>query len=165
MRKIFLVIILLIGLTALYSYADMEEHMRGSGKMSSADYGEAEYGHMSYYPQMMGYGMMGPGMMMGPCMMGGGMMGLGMMGYGGYGMMGSGMMGYGMGAGMMWKYDNVEAYQKFLDDTADLRRQLYTKRFEYFEALRNLRTKSETLKKLEKEIQELRRKISEKVPK
>jgi hypothetical protein len=144
----------------------MEEHMKNPRVMSSSGYEEIEYEY-KFYPQMMrygGYGMMTPGMMMGPCIMGGGMMGLGMMGYGGYSMMGAGMMGYGMGAEMMWKY-NIEAYQKFLDETADLRKQLHTKRFEYFEALRNLRTKSETLKKLEKEIQELKRKITEKMPK
>jgi len=69
-------------------------------------------------------------------------------------------LGYGMGFGM-WGY-NAERYQKFLNETADLRKELHNKRFEYFEALRNSKTKTETVTELEKEIQELQGKIYEK---
>jgi hypothetical protein len=113
---------------------------------------------------MMGYG--GYGGMMGPGMMGHhnmmhGMMGPGMMGYGGYGMMNPGMMGYGKGPGTMGGY-NYEANQKFLSDTADLRKELHNKKFEYFEAARNPDTKPDTVKNLEKEIWDLQKKISDK---
>ena len=86
-------------------------------------------------------------------------------GYGGYGM-GPGMMGgyggYGMGPG--WGYDQSEECQKFLDDTAKLRKEIHGKRFEYFEAYRNPDTKSETLAKLDREIRALQEKIYEKAP-
>jgi cytochrome c553 len=65
-------------------------------------------------------------------------MGPGMMGSYGYGM-GPGMMGgYGMGLGMMGPgyHGESEACQKFLDENAGLRKELYNKRFEYSEALR-----------------------------
>ena len=100
-----------------------------------------------------GYGM-GPGMMGGYGGYGGGYgMGPGMMG--GYG-------GYGMGPG--WGYDQSEECQKFLDDTAKLRKEIHGKRFEYFEAYRNPDTKSETLAKLDREIRALQEKIYEKAP-
>ena len=65
-------------------------------------------GHMGYGG---GYMMGGPGMM-GP-------------GYGGH-------MGYGPGYGGAYDKDT----QKFLDETADLRKELHDKRFEYMEAVR-----------------------------
>jgi hypothetical protein len=86
---------------------------------------------------------------------------------------------YGMGPGMMhrgWEpgmrergrggygYRQSEECQKFLKDTIDLRKQLHTKRFEYSEAYRDPKTKSEQLSKLEKEINDLQRKIVEKAP-
>ena len=51
----------------------------------------------------------------------------------GYHMMGPGYGGHMMG----WRsgYD-----QKYLDETADVRKELNTKRFEYFEAIRNPKT-------------------------
>ncbi|RMG74064.1 MAG: hypothetical protein D6710_02130 [Nitrospirae bacterium] len=76
--------------------------------------------------------------------------------------MGPGM-GYGMGPGMMG-YGYSKDYQKFLDETRDLRKQLNEKRFEYFEALRNPDTKPETIEKLQKEIFKLQKKIYEKSP-
>jgi hypothetical protein len=91
--------------------------------------------------------------------------GYGMMG-GGYGM-GPGMMGgYGMGSGMMGPgyYNRSEECQKFLDESAGLRKELYDKRFEYMEALRNPETTSETDAKLRKEIDELRQEIYKKTP-
>jgi cytochrome c553 len=105
----------------------------------------------------MGPGMMGGGFGMGPGMMGGYGMGPGMMGgYGGYGM-GPGMMGPGY-------YGQSEACQKFLDENAVLRKELYNKRFEYSEALRNPKTTSETSAKLEKEIRKLQEKIYKNAP-
>jgi hypothetical protein len=103
MKRIIILSILLVGLMAVYGYADQGGHMKG-GMMGSPGYGETQKNPMAGYG---GQGMMRPGMMgyggygMGPGMMGyGGYgMGPGMMGYGGYGM-GSGMMGYG-GCGNM----------------------------------------------------------------
>jgi len=123
---------------------------------------------------MGGYGM-GPGMMggygMGPGMMGGYGMGPGMMG--GYGM-GPGMMGgYGMGPCMMGRYsyqgdsgykDYAEKYQKFLNDTTQLRRELHDKQFDYFEAMRNPEANHEKITKLENEIHDLQKEINEKAP-
>lgn len=98
-----------------------------------------------------GYGMMGPGMMHG----------------GGYGM-GPGMMGggYGMGPGMMGPgyYQQNEACQKFLDDTAGTRKELNMKRYEYFEAIRNPKTTPETVAKLEKELRDIQEKVYSKAP-
>jgi len=99
-----------------------------------------------------GYGR-GPGMM-GQGMMGRGIMGGGMMG--GQGMMGPGMMGPG--------YYQSEQCQKFLDETATLRKELYNKRYEYMEAFRNPKTTPETTAKLEKEVRELQNKIHKKAP-
>jgi hypothetical protein len=144
-------------------------------------------------PGMMGHGYgMGPGMMgygygMGPGMMGYGWgMGPGMMGYGRWGMgpgmmgygcgMGPGMMGYGwgMGPGMMYgrgpgyyghySKEQAEKEKKFLDETKDLRKQLYMKRFDYMEAARNPKTSAETLSKLRKEIGDLYEEIYKKSP-
>lgn len=104
------------------------------------------------------------GQYMGPGMMGGGMMGRGMMGQGmmGGGMMGRGMMGQGMmGGGMMGPgySGQSEECQKFLDETSGLRKDLFNKRFEYFEAYRNPKTSPETIANLEKEIKELQEKM------
>jgi hypothetical protein len=105
-------------------------------------------------------GMMGGGM--GQGMMGRGMMGNGMMGNG---MMGNGMMGNGMmGGGMMGGYYQSEECQKFLDETAGLRKELHDKRFEYSEAYRNSKTTPETLVKLERDIFDLQKKIFAKAP-
>jgi hypothetical protein len=139
-----------------------------------------------------GYGM-GPGMM-GPGWGGGYGMGPGMMGGGGYGGgycpncgaylgprggygMGPGMMGpgygggYGMGPGMMgpgWGarqgYGLSEECQKYFDESAGMRKELYNKRFEYFEATRNPKTTPETAAKLEKELWDLQQKIYSQAP-
>ncbi len=140
-------------------------------------------------PCMMGGYGMGPGMMGGCGMMGGHGMGGGMMGgcgmghgmmggcgkgpgmMGGHGKMGgcgmgSGMMGgHGMGHGMMGGCAHDEEQQKFLDETADLRKELHGKKFDYFEALRKSDTKPETISKLIVEIRELQKKIYEKARK
>ncbi len=170
MKRVFIITILIVGLVATYSFAHMQGGMMGSDTMmgSQSQQQTSEIPQTGWYspcPHMMGYGgygMMGPGMMGqgGYGMMGQGMMGQGMMGQGGYGMMGPGMMGQGMGSGT-WGY-NAESYQKLLDDTADLRKELHNKKFEYFEVLRNPKTKPETITKFEKEIQELQKKIYKK---
>jgi len=85
-------------------------------------------------------------------------------GWGGYGMgvgYGGHMMGYGHMGPMMGGYGYD---QKFLDETAELRKELNDKRFEYFEALRNPQTTPEKVATLEKEIYELQSKIYEKSP-
>lgn len=101
-----------------------------------------------------GYGMGdGPAACEGPGTCGG--PGYGRMGYG-RGMMGP---GYGMpGPG------RFEGDEEFLNETADLRKQLHDKRFEYFEKARDSKTDEETLANLEKEIDELRDQIREKAP-
>ena len=79
--------------------------------------------------------------------------------------------GYGMGTGYMMGFGpgsctgTYGVDQKFLDETRDLRKDLQSKRFEYFEAIRNPETTPETIAKLEKEITELQQKIYEKAPK
>jgi len=87
----------------------------------------------------------------GPC--GGWDMGPGMMGGYGYG-------GYGQRRG----YSQNKECQKFLDDTAKLRKELHEKRFEYSEAIRNSKTSPETITGLEKEIRQLQENISSKAP-
>jgi hypothetical protein len=84
---------------------------------------------------------------------------------------GGGHMGYGYGGHMMGPgygghmYGERGGYdQKFLDETADLRKELHSKKFEYFEAVRNPETDSTTITKLEKEIREIQEKIYEKAP-
>jgi hypothetical protein len=112
-------------------------------------------GHM-----MGGYGghMMGQGY-------GGHMMG---QGYGGH-MMGQGYGGHMMGPGYGGHMKDREgpgygADKEFLDETADLRKALHEKKFEYFEASRNPETDPATLTKLDKELYEIKSKIREKAP-
>jgi hypothetical protein len=62
--------------------------------------------------------------------------------------------GYGPAAGWRGAYD-----QKYLDQTADLRRQLNDTRFDYQEAIRTPKTSPETVAKLEKEIGDLQEKL------
>ena len=91
---------------------------------------------------------------------------------GGQGMMSSGA--YGMGLGMMGgscDYEKgkrivyqSEKCQKFLDETAELRKELHEKRFAYYEAIRDPKTTTEEITKLEKELQELQGKIYAKKP-
>jgi len=61
----------------------------------------------------------------------------------------------------MWGYDS-NRYDKFLNDTVDLRRALHNRRFDYNEALRNREVKHDDLIKMEKEMLELQMKIKEK---
>jgi hypothetical protein len=149
---IFLIIALIIS-TAAIAYADCSRNDRQGWN----------YCHYcgQYLGQRGGYGMMGGGYDMGPGMMGG----QGMMG-GGYGM-GPGMMGGQgmMGSGMMGGYGQSEECQKFLDETSKERKELYNKRYEYFEAYRNPKTTPETIEKLEKEMQALQGEIYKKAQK
>lgn len=77
-------------------------------------------------------------------------------GYGGH------MMGPGYGGHMSGKRGGYD--KKFLDETADMRKELHNKNFEYFEAVRNSETDNTTITKLEKEIREIQEKIYEKAP-
>jgi hypothetical protein len=54
--------------------------------------------------------------------------------------------------------------RKFFDETADLRREMHNKRFEYSEAIRNPESDSETITKLENEIRDLQDQIHAKSP-
>jgi hypothetical protein len=178
MKRAILTTIIILGLAVVPGYAQMGGgHMSDQGMMSSPGYGETKGYDRSQYPGM-GSGMMGPGMMgYGECgMMGSGHMGgRGMMGQGrmgGYGMMGQGHMGGMMGSGGygMRGYDAEtyekyqEKYQKFLDETASLRKKLHNKKFDYSEAIRNPDTTRATMLKIEKEILDLKWEIYEKSP-
>lgn len=156
MKRAILITFLVLALSASYVQAQMGRGMMGGGQQQSS----SEQAQQPY-PYQMSPGMMGPGMM------GGGMMGRGMMGGGmgmmGPGMMGPGMMGYGMGSG--GGYGDPEKYNKFLDDTVDLRKKIQDKTFEYYEAMRNPKTTMGSLAKKEKEINELQQKLYEKAQK
>ena len=177
MKRVLLITFLILGLTASYSFAQMgqghmgdEGHMSGQGMM-----GQGYAGSQGQPQQGMPYGQMPYGGGYHPCQQ---MMGPGMMGYGGYGMMGQGHMGGMMGPGMMGygkgygqqgydaeSYEKYqEDYQRFLEETADLRKQMHNKKFEYSEAIRNPETKRETVMNLEKEMRDLQWKIYEKSP-
>ena len=88
---------------------------------------------------------------------------------GGYDMMGDGHVMMGDGHGMMGdgrgnnSWSNEER-QKFLNDTAELRREMNNKRFDYNEARRNPKTTRQQLSKMEKEMIDLRDKIYDKAP-
>lgn len=78
---------------------------------------------------------------------------------GGYGHMGPGYGHMGPGYGYGWEGDSEEA-KKFLDETADIRRELHEMRFDLREAYRTGdEAKAEAI---EKEIEELRDKLAEK---
>jgi hypothetical protein len=113
-----------------------------------------------YLDSQRGHGR-GPGMMrgygMGSNMMGGGR---------GYHMGPRMRGGYGMGPGMMEPsyYTQSEECQKFFDNTSKMRKELYNKRYDYFEAVRNPKSTTESIAKLEKEIRDLQEKIYAKAP-
>ena len=79
-------------------------------------------------------------------------------------MMGQGYGGHMMGSMMGWGGQGAGPDTKFLDEIADLRKDLHEKRFEYFEASRNSGNDSETLAGLEKEIYDIQSKIRDKAP-
>jgi hypothetical protein len=136
------------------------------------------------YPGMMHHqGMMG-GYGMGPGMMGGGQQGWNHCPYCGQ-HLGQYRSGYGMGPGMMrggygspvhpWMGGSqglmapgpnvrVETCQKFLDSTADMRKELHQKRFEYFEATRSPGSSPESTAGLEKDIRDLHLKVISQAP-
>lgn len=156
MKKIVFIAVAVLFLSAGLVSAQME-HMMGEAPPQGA---EEELCPMGYPPGMMGYGMMGYGM--GPGMMGYGM-GHGMKGYGmGPGMMGYGMMGCGMGPGMMgygmMDFDKDE-YEKFLDNTRDLRKEMHMKKFDYFEAMRDPEKNKEKIDKIRSEMKDIKKKI------
>jgi hypothetical protein len=96
-----------------------------------------------------GTGGWGGGHMMGP-------------GYGGGHMMGP---GYGhMGGWTGQGYETSQTDQNFFDKTADLRKELHEKRFEYFEAQRDPKTTNKALAKLEIKIYGIQENIYEKSP-
>jgi len=149
---------LMVGLALVISFFILS----GIGSAQGPGYGPGMMGGGwggSYCPYCGAY--QGPrgGYGMGPGMMGG---------YGGWGH------GYGMGPGMMYgrgpgygRYGQgvpSEGCQKFLDETAALRKELHNKRYEYFEAVRNPKAKPEDVAKQEKEIRDLQEKIYAKNP-
>ena len=97
--------------------------------------------------------------------------GNGMYGYGnhmmdGYPMMGPGMTGGAYGCPMTaWTGSNAAAgqYDKFLDNTVSLRKQLHDAEFNYYEARRDPNTNPERLQAMEKEISELQAGLQEQV--
>lgn len=82
-------------------------------------------------------------------------------GYGNH-MMGPGYGGYMTGPMIGWRSSGYD--QKFLDETADLRKELHNKKLEYFEVTRNPGTQPETIAKLQKETRELQEKFYAKTP-
>ena len=87
-------------------------------------------------------------------------------GWGGGHMMGQGygnhMMGNGQMMGQMGSGGQQD--QKFLDETADLRKELHNKKFEYFEEVRSNDSKPEMISKMEKDIFDIQQKIRDKSP-
>lgn len=106
----------------------------------------------SYWRRGWGYGMRGGGYGIGPGMMEG------------YGMWPRMMYGYGPGMMGPGYYNQSEECQKFLEESAGLRKEIHDKRFEYLEALRNPKTTTETNAKLQKDIDELQQEIYKKTP-
>jgi len=99
------------------------------------------------------------GGMMNGGMMGGGMMNDGMMGgQGRWGMGCNGMMG-----GAMMSQMSPGQQQAFMNQTADLRKQMMEKRFAYMEAMRNPNTTPQELAKIEKEMLTLRTEMMDKM--
>lgn len=93
-------------------------------------------------------------------------------GYYNYGpgvMMGQGMMQFGLGPGMVrgvgvMGYISTETFQKFFDETRELRKELNGLMFDYAELLRRPTVNQEERVKLENRIMELRQKVYDKAP-
>ncbi|MBU0675427.1 MAG: hypothetical protein KJ950_12350 [Proteobacteria bacterium] len=84
-------------------------------------------------------------------------------------MMGQGMLQYGMGPGMIrgigvMGYISTEAFQKFFDETKDLRRELNTLMFDYSEMLRDPKADSKERVNIENKIMGLRQQVYDKAP-
>jgi len=151
-KKTVIASILAIGLAGGTAFAQMQTN---TGQLNQQMHGNMRTGCMMN------------GKMMGPGMMGGGMMGGGMMGMHGN-MMGGGQGNWGMGCngmmgGGMMNRMTPEQQQTFMDQTADLRKQMMEKRFAYREAMRNPSTTPQDLAKVEKEMLGLRAKMMEKM--
>lgn len=144
MKKIIL-LALITGLTAGFA------HAHGNGWGGNQNRGPGKMGG--------GYG----GYMTGPGRMGGGYQGNMM----GPGMGAPDMMGdrYGDCPCSQWfgqDYQRNDQYQKFMEETRNLRRKLNEKQFEYKELRRNPNSKTEQISSLEKEIIELQRQLQDK---
>ena len=96
----------------------------------------------------------GPGFRTGPGMMSGSGMERGP----GHGGMGPDLWGYHYTKRM------TANCEKFLDDTVQFRKEYFSKRFDYYEALRNPKTTAEVLGKLEAEMADLNQKVWAKNP-
>jgi hypothetical protein len=79
----------------------------------------------------------------------------------GYGYEGH-MMGPGYGGYMYARSGGYD--QKFLDETADLRKELHNKEFEYFEEIRNPVTGTGKVTKLEKRFRPFRKSFTKRYP-
>lgn len=84
-----------------------------------------------------------------------------------YGMMGPGMMGnggYNTCPGANWSGQTPltdEDYQKYMDQTAEMRKQMHDLRFKYMEAYRKPDTTQKNLMQIEQEMNDLRSKMFE----
>jgi len=84
-------------------------------------------------------------------------------------MMGQGMMQFGMGPGMIrgiggMGYISTEAFQKFFDETREMRKKLNGLMFDYAELLRKPDHDPAARVKIENEIMTLRQKVYDKAP-
>jgi hypothetical protein len=84
-------------------------------------------------------------------------------------MMGQGMMQFGLGPGMIrgvgvMGYVSTETFQKFFDETRDMRKELNGLMFDYAELLRRPSVNQEERVKLENRIMSLRQKVYDKAP-
>lgn len=171
MKKAFLIICLFLLAGTAAALAQPGGHMMGQQQdeeWAYPPYGWGSGAGCCMGPGMMpgwgggpGYGM-GSGMIPGWCGGSGYGMGPGMM-YGrgggpGYGM-GPGMM-YGRGGGSGWEAQN-KAYQKFLEQTRDLRKELHMKMFDFMELIRT-GAASEKIEKAQDEIERLRKELYKK---
>ncbi len=144
MRSIFIMIVVLAFAVPM-SHAQMKQGDKTMHEMME-DLQEGEASEMPMMAPGYGGGMMGRG---------GQMMGQGMMGD--CGMIGKGYGGHRKGMEMMFETD--EEYQKHLNDTADIRKEINNKEFDYREALRDPNTSREALIRLKKEMLELKVKM------
>ena len=55
MKQIILITILIVGLTATYGFADMDDYMRGQGHMGSGIFNNMEYGDCDTVSQLIAF--------------------------------------------------------------------------------------------------------------
>lgn len=145
--KMFLAVLVAAAL-AVASNAAGQMSGSGQGMMQS---GSAQQRNAQVDQDNDDYGMMGGGYGMGPGMMDGG-----------YGMGNHQMMrGYGWGPNSS-RFNSPEQFDKFLNDTKDLRKKLHDMKFEYMEKMRDPQTTVGDLKKMQQEMYSLRKQIQEK---